>query len=119
MSDGSTGTWSLAMIVGNEEATIRLVLTDAASICDELVVVDTGSTDATIEIARECGAQVYEFEWIDNFSAARNYSFDCCTGDWILWLDADDRITPSALEGFASLKRRLKSEEEINGVMIP
>ena len=107
------------MIVRNEEATIRAVLTDAAQVCDELIVVDTGSTDSTVEIARECGAQVFEFEWIDDFSAARNYSFQHCTGEWILWLDADDRIPPLAQEGFASLKARIESGEDIDGVMIP
>ena len=84
--------WSLAMIVRDAEAQIGQVLDDAAAVCDELVVVDTGSTDDTKMVAADHGAKVFDFEWIDDFSAARNYSFEQCTGQWILWLDADDRI---------------------------
>ena len=66
---------SLAMIVKNEEATIERVLKSAIPFCDQMVVVDTGSTDKTVEIAKSLGAEIYSFKWIDDFSAARNYSF--------------------------------------------
>jgi glycosyltransferase involved in cell wall biosynthesis len=87
---------SLAMIVKDEEATLGRALEDAGPFCDELVVVDTGSTDATIEVAARAGARVEKFDWIDDFAAARNYAFDRCTGDWIIWLDADDRVPPDS-----------------------
>lgn len=83
---------SLCMIVKNEEANLRTSLGALAGLVDECIVVDTGSTDRTREIARELGARVHEFAWCDNFSAARNESLRHATGDWILWFDADDRI---------------------------
>src|SRR6516165_8985780 len=83
---------SLCMIVRNEEANLGLCLDTAADLVDEIVVVDTGSTDRTREIAAQYGARVYDFRWVDDFSAARNESLRHATGRWIFWLDADDRI---------------------------
>lgn len=91
-------TVSLCMIVRDEEKTLSRVLEAARQFCDELVVVDTGSTDRTVEIANACGAKVYHFKWIDDFAAARNFSFSKATGDWILWLDADDVLPPETIE---------------------
>src|SRR5665213_1792628 len=113
------GSWSLAMIVKDEEATVGKVLDDAATVCDELVVVDTGSSDSTVEVAKEHGAQVLDFAWIDDFAAARNSSFEACHGDWILWLDADDRVPSIAQAGFGRLKELLAERSDIDGVMIP
>jgi glycosyltransferase involved in cell wall biosynthesis len=107
------------MIVRDAEAQIAEVLQDASTVCDELVVVDTGSTDATRELAAAHGAKVIDFEWIDDFAAARNVSFEHCTGDWILWLDADDRIPPTAQEQFLRLKNELTGLQEVDVVMIP
>jgi glycosyltransferase involved in cell wall biosynthesis len=107
------------MIVRDAEPDIALVLGDAAALCDELVVVDTGSKDATKAVATDLGAKVIDFEWIDDFSAARNVSFDHCTGTWILWLDADDRIPPRAQEEFLRLKEELSNRREVDVVMIP
>ena len=59
---------------------------------DEIIVVDTGSTDRTVAIAEECGAKVSYFPWIDDFSAARNESLAYATGDWVMWMDADDTL---------------------------
>jgi glycosyltransferase involved in cell wall biosynthesis/lipoprotein NlpI len=81
---------SLTMIVKNEAANLARVLESARGIADEVVVVDTGSTDRTVEIAREHGAKVAYFAWIDDFSAARNFAIEQATGDWILILDGDD-----------------------------
>ena len=86
----SKGTLSLCMIVRNEEQALPKCLESVKGLVDELIVVDTGSTDATVDIAKRFGAKVYTFAWIDDFSAARNVSLKYATGDWILWLDADD-----------------------------
>lgn len=84
---------SLAMIVKNEEKHIRNCLEKVYNIVDEIVIVDTGSTDKTIEIAKEFGAKIYEFNWCDDFAAARNFAAEKCTGDWILVLDADEYVS--------------------------
>jgi tetratricopeptide (TPR) repeat protein len=83
---------SLCMIVRNEEEALPECLSSVQGLVDELIVVDTGSTDRTIEIAERFGAKVRRFDWIDDFSAARNESIKHAAGDWILWLDADDRL---------------------------
>jgi glycosyltransferase involved in cell wall biosynthesis len=83
---------SLAMIVKNEEATLAHCLGSVKPLIDEIIIVDTGSTDKTIEIATSFGARVYPFQWCDDFSAARNESLKFCTGDWILILDGDEAI---------------------------
>lgn len=108
---------SLAMIVRDEAATIGRVLDEASSFCDELIVVDTGSTDATREIAVDHGALVSSFEWQDDFAAARNASFDKCSGDWIVWLDADDLVPPASKRAFRSIRAVLT--DDIDGVIAP
>jgi GT2 family glycosyltransferase len=89
---------SLTMIVRNEEGNLRNALTSVAGLFDEIVVVDTGSTDRTKEIASEFGAAVFDFAWIDDFSAARNVALEHATGDYAFWLDADDVIDPHERE---------------------
>lgn len=74
---------------------------------DEIVIVDTGSSDATKEIAARYTDRIYDFEWIDDFSAARNYAFEQATGDYLLWLDADDVLLPAD----AAALRRYKDEQ--------
>lgn len=111
-------TLSLAMIVRNEEAVLGRVLADAAPFCDEMVVVDTGSTDRTVEIALAAGAKVEHFTWVDDFAAARNASFAACSSSWILWLDADDRLTPDVQARLAALKHDVLSDE-LDGVFLP
>lgn len=80
------------MIVRDEEQQLRACLEPVARLFDEIVVVDTGSHDRTRELASELGARVADFAWCDDFSAARNASLDLATGDYIFWLDADDRV---------------------------
>ncbi len=83
---------SLCMIVKNEERWLDGCLKSVAGLVDEIVIVDTGSTDRTIEIARAHGANVFPETWTDDFSRARNLSIEKATGDWILVLDADEVI---------------------------
>lgn len=83
---------SLCMIVRNNETTIRPCLESIRRYVDEMIVVDTGSTDNTPDICRELGARVYFFEWCDDFSAARNESLRHACGDWLFWMDSDDTI---------------------------
>jgi len=80
------------MMAKNEEHCIRKCLNSVKHIVDEMIVVDTGSTDKTKEIAKELGAKVFDFKWIDDFSAARNFSLSKAKCDWILVLDADEFI---------------------------
>jgi tetratricopeptide (TPR) repeat protein len=81
---------SLCMIVRNEEQHLETCLSAARSWVDQIVIVDTGSNDRTVEIARSFAAQVFEFNWCNDFSAARNYSIEQAWGEWILVLDADE-----------------------------
>src|SRR5207245_5074676 len=83
---------SLCMIVKNEEANLGACLASVADLVDEIILVDTGSTDKTKEIAAQFGARVFDFPWVDSFAAARNECLRHATGAWIFWLDADDRL---------------------------
>ncbi len=83
---------SLCMIVRDEQQMLPGCLGAVADAVDEVVIVDTGSTDATIEIARSFGARVVEFEWTGSFAEARNVSFDAADGDWLMYLDADELL---------------------------
>lgn len=81
------------MIAKNESEVISRSVKCAMAVADSVIVVDTGSTDGTKEIAENLGAEVYDFEWCDDFAAARNYSFSLAESDYIMWLDADDVIS--------------------------
>ena len=94
---------SVCMIVKNEERFLGQCLASVKDIADELIVIDTGSTDRTIEIAREHGAQVGHFEWCNDFAAARNASIAPATGDWILFLDADEELSPAEKQNLPAL----------------
>jgi glycosyltransferase involved in cell wall biosynthesis len=83
-------TVSLCMIVKDEEAMLPRSLAAVAAYVDELIVVDTGSSDRTIEIAESFGAKILRHEWDGDFSAARNVGLDAATGDWLMYLDADE-----------------------------
>ena len=83
---------SLCMIVRDNEGTIRPCLESIRPWVDEMIVVDTGSTDRTPEICRELGARVEHFPWCDDFSAARNESLKYARGEWIFWMDSDDTV---------------------------
>ena len=83
-------TISLCMIVKDEEDVLARCLESAADTADEIIIVDTGSADATKEIARRYTDKVYDFAWTDDFSAARNFSFSKAEMEYCMWLDADD-----------------------------
>lgn len=83
---------SLSMIVKNEERFLPGCLESVAGLVDEIVIVDTGSTDGTINIAQSHDAKIFHFPWCNDFSAARNESLKNVTGEWVLYLDADERI---------------------------
>jgi len=89
---------SLCMIVKNEEANLPDLLRTIEPLGVELVIVDTGSTDRTFEIAEAAGAKVVTWAWRQDFAAARNVSLDHATRPWVLWLDADDRVPAESVQ---------------------
>ncbi|MDE7084411.1 MAG: glycosyltransferase family 2 protein, partial [Clostridia bacterium] len=97
-------TLSVCMIVKNEEQTLARCLNCVTPFADEIIVVDTGSTDGTADIARSFTDKVFFFEWCDDFSAARNFSFSKAESDLVMWLDADDVITPENAKKISALK---------------
>jgi glycosyltransferase involved in cell wall biosynthesis len=101
---------SLSMIVKNEENNLADCLASVADLVDEVVVVDTGSTDRTREVASRFGARVFDFAWVDSFAAARNESLRHATGDWAFWMDADDRLDEENRRKLRDLFAGLKDE---------
>jgi tetratricopeptide (TPR) repeat protein len=109
---------SLCMIVRNEEPNLKACLESAADLVDEIVVVDTGSTDRSRDIALEFGARVFDFPWVNSFAAARNESLRHATGDWILWLDADERITEPNRDKLRRLLEGLGRDNKAYGMTL-
>jgi tetratricopeptide (TPR) repeat protein len=99
---------SLTMIVRDEEKNLPACLTSIQGLFDEMVIVDTGSTDRTREIARSFGARVFDFVWVRDFAAARNAALAQATGDYAFWLDADDVLDPSQRDRLKALLNSLK-----------
>lgn len=100
-------TLSVCMIVKNEEEVLARCLAAAGRFADEIVVVDTGSEDGTKEIARQFTEKVYDFAWQDDFAQARNFAFAQGTSDYLMWLDADDVVSPENIERIRDLKRTM------------
>ena len=96
---------SVCLIVKNEEKVLARCLNCAKQFADEIIVVDTGSTDKTKAIARVFTKNVYDFPWINDFSKARNFSFEKATKDYIMWLDADDVVSKENVEKINNLKK--------------
>ena len=94
---------SLSMIVRNEEARLAACLASVKGLADELVVVDTGSTDGTIAVAEAAGARVERIEWPGDFAPARNRAMDFLSGDWVLVLDADEQLRPEVIPSLKAL----------------
>lgn len=106
---------SLSMIVKDEEKRLPTCLQSVEGIVDEIVIVDTGSRDQTVAIAKKYGAKVYSFPWIDDFAAARNEGLKHCNGEWIVYLDADETIASPSKESLRSL---LASQEDSVGGIV-
>jgi tetratricopeptide (TPR) repeat protein len=111
VSNSSSGRkLSVAVIARDAESTIAAALESVRSIADEIVVIDTGSSDRTREIARRGASRVIDFNWSDDFSAARNFALTQITGDWILWLDASEELER---ESATALRRALDGPTEL------
>lgn len=95
------------MIVKDEEQTLARCLSCVKSFADEIVIVDTGSSDKTVEIAQGFTDKIYYFEWVDDFAAARNFSFEKATCPLVMWLDADDIVTEENSEKIIKLKEEM------------
>ena len=104
-------TISVCMIVKNEQQTLAKILECAKNFADEIIVVDTGSTDNTKQIAKIYTNKVYDFVWCDDFSKARNFSFSKATCDYQMWLDADDYISQSEINKIIDLKHKDKHSD--------
>lgn len=104
-------TLSLCMIVKNEEKTLSKVLVNASLFADEIIIVDTGSTDKTREIALNFTDKVFSYEWKDDFSDARNYSFDRAKCEYIIWLDGDDFLTNDSVQKIIDWKNEEGKED--------
>ena len=106
---------SLCMITKNEETYLENCLNSVKDIVDEIIIVDTGSTDKTKEIAKKFGAKIFDFKWIDDFSAARNESLKHATKDWILVLDADEVIEKNDLQ---KIKNVVENPDDFAGFQL-
>lgn len=104
------GRLTLSLIVKNEEKYLKGCLDSVMGIIDEIILVDTGSTDRTKEIAARYEAKIFDYEWKNDFAAARNFALSKTTGDWILYLDADERLTK---ESIAEIKMIIANDKRI------
>ncbi|MBD1373017.1 glycosyltransferase [Hazenella sp. IB182357] len=110
-------TISLCLIVKNEEEVLGRCLDSIHELVDEINIIDTGSTDRTKEIAQYYTERIFDFEWIDDFAAARNYAFDQARCEYILWLDADDYFTAENRMRFRQLRKQL--DLSVDAVSMP
>jgi glycosyltransferase involved in cell wall biosynthesis len=119
---------SICIIAKNEQSTLPRCLESIAGLADEVILVDTGSTDRTKELGAGLGARVFDFPWCDSFAAARNECLKHATGQWILTLDADDFVDEDNCQKLRRLLDELREgagEEkgvrppEVTGVQIP
>ncbi len=108
---------SACYIVKNEEKNLRTSLESLQYAVDEIIVVDTGSTDNTLEVAKSFGAVIFNEMWHDDFSAPRNIALDYAEGDWIIFLDADEYFTAETAKNIRSVIENI-GEENIGGLLI-
>lgn len=108
---------SACVIVKNEERNIGKWLNNMRQIADEIIVVDTGSTDNTIDILENAGITPYHFTWCNDFAAAKNYAIQQATGDWIVFLDADEYFDASSIQRFRTEMTRYHANKKIGAIM--
>lgn len=108
---------SACVIVKNEEKNIGQWLNNMWQIADEIIVVDTGSTDNTLNILENDGITPYHFTWCNDFSAAKNYAIQQATGDWIVFLDADEYFDASSVQRFRTEMTRYHANKKIGAIM--
>ena len=104
-------------IVKNEEKNIARSIESYKDVVDEIIIVDTGSTDNTVDICRSLGATVLNYQWNNDFSAARNYALDNATGDWIIFLDADEWFVPK-LQKSQFIKKIKEFDKLADGLLV-
>ncbi|MPM27366.1 hypothetical protein SDC9_73876 [bioreactor metagenome] len=107
---------SQCIIAKNEEENIGYCLSHLKTVVDEQIVVDSGSTDRTVEIAEKLGAKIFHFDWINDFSAARNFALDQAKGDWIIFLDCDEYFTESSVGLIKKYIKEINGNRNINGI---
>ena len=108
---------SQCMIVKNEEKNIEKALGWAKNLAFEQIVVDTGSSDRTVELAEKMGAAVYHFEWINDFAAAKNYTIEKAKGNWVAFLDADEYLTPDGAKAMMVALKQVHSEPQLRDTL--
>ena len=109
---------SACVIAKNEAENLPRWLASMRVFADEMIVVDTGSADATVEIARTGGARVYHFDWINDFAAAKNFALDQAQGDWVVFTDADEYFTEESAPRVRPLIEEYDKKETMDGFIV-
>lgn len=110
---------SACVIVKNEEKNLPRWLAQMSELADEMIVVDTGSEDRTVELAVAAGARVFHFSWCNDFSAAKNYALDQATGDWVFFLDADEYFAEETVPRVRPYLEQIHLQWKIGGLLSP
>lgn len=103
-------TISLCMIVKNEEGSLQECLSSVKSLVDEIIIVDTGSTDKTKEIAKKFTTKIFDFKWVDDFAKARNFGIKKAKMDYVMWLDGDDFVPKETLDFLLKIKDKMTDD---------
>lgn len=109
---------SACLITKNEAENIGRCLESLKDISNEIIVVDTGSTDNTVEIATSLHAKVYHYQWDNNFSNAKNYALDKTTGDWIIFLDADEYLESNTQKALVQVIKRVHNNKDFDAILL-
>ena len=108
---------SACVIVKNEEKHLPRYLACVRELADEIIVVDTGSEDVSMSIAKKGGAEVYSFPWQDDFSAAKNFAIEKAKGKWILFLDADEYFPPESIGKVRTILKEVDRDIRTAGIL--
>ena len=109
---------SACVIAKNEAENLPRWLASMRDFADEMIVVDTGSTDTTVEIARAGGAKIFHFDWIDDFAAAKNFALDKASGDWVVFTDADEYFTEDSAPRVRPLIEEYDKKRKFDGFIV-